>query len=102
MNFDTFFDEVRSRKVELVFDNPVEGPTARLVRAVPLLTAGAIETIKLHGSQELKEQYLAKMVSGEWTGTMNLTESQAGSDLAALLSKAIPHGSHYLVSGQKI
>ena len=68
----------------------------------PLLTAGAIETIKCHASKELKEQYLAKMVRGEWTGTMNLTESQAGSDLSALLSKAIPHGSHYLISGQKI
>src|ERR1700722_6866930 len=66
----------------------------------PLLTAGAIETIKCHASKELKEQYLAKMVRGEWTGTMNLTESQAGSDLSALLSKAVPHGSHYLISGQ--
>ena len=50
----------------------------------PLLTFGAIEAIAAHGSKELQETYLAKLVSGEWMGTMNLTEPQAGSDLSAL------------------
>ena len=54
----------------------------------PLLTGGAVEALEKHGSPELKERYLAKLVSGEWTGTMNLTEPQAGSDLAALRSRA--------------
>src|ERR1700760_54748 len=47
----------------------------------PLLTAGATEALRLHGSQELKARYLPNLIGGEWTGTMNLTESQAGSDL---------------------
>ena len=69
----------------------------------PLLTQGAIEAILLNGSQELKETYLAKMVSGEWTGTMNLTEPQAGSDLAAVRTKAERAGDgSYRISGQKI
>jgi len=54
----------------------------------PLLTFGAIEALAVHGSDELKSIYLAKLVSGEWMGTMNLTEPQAGSDLSALRSKA--------------
>jgi acyl-CoA dehydrogenase len=69
----------------------------------PLLTMGAIEALTAHGSKELQERYLAKLVSGEWTGTMNLTEPQAGSDLAALRSKAEPAGDGtYRISGQKI
>ncbi|MDH3695210.1 MAG: acyl-CoA dehydrogenase family protein, partial [Gammaproteobacteria bacterium] len=68
----------------------------------PLLTQGAIEAIGLHGSDQLKAAYLEKMVTGEWTGTMNLTEPQAGSDLSAVRSKAEPNGDHYLISGQKI
>ncbi|HTV89108.1 MAG TPA: acyl-CoA dehydrogenase [Stellaceae bacterium] len=73
----------------------------------PLLTFGAIELLQAHGSPEQKTQYLAKMVSGEWTGTMNLTEPQAGSDLAALRTRAVPvedsrWGRHYRISGQKI
>ncbi len=68
----------------------------------PLLTQGAIEAILLNGSDELKQTYLPKMVSGDWTGTMNLTEPQAGSDLAAVRSKAIRKDGHYLISGQKI
>jgi alkylation response protein AidB-like acyl-CoA dehydrogenase len=68
----------------------------------PMLTAGAIEAIDTHADDELKQKYLPKLVSGEWTGTMNLTESHAGSDLAAISSKAIPEGDHYLISGQKI
>ncbi len=69
----------------------------------PLLTMGAIEALTAHGSKELQDRYLAKLVSGEWTGTMNLTEPQAGSDLAALRSKAEPVGDGtYRISGQKI
>jgi alkylation response protein AidB-like acyl-CoA dehydrogenase len=67
-----------------------------------LLTHGAVEALLMHGSEELKEKYLPRMVSGEWTGTMNLTEPQAGSDLAAVSSRAEPEGDHYLVTGQKI
>jgi alkylation response protein AidB-like acyl-CoA dehydrogenase len=68
----------------------------------PLLTHGAIEALLLHGSDELKSAYLPKLVSGEWTGTMNLTEPQAGSDLAAITTRAVPDGDHYLLTGQKI
>src|SRR5215831_9434863 len=56
----------------------------------PMLTSGAIEAIELNGSDALKQAYLPKMVTGEWTGTMNLTEPQAGSDLAAVRAKAVP------------
>ena len=58
----------------------------------PMLTRGAIEAIELRGSQRLKQTYLPKMVAGEWTGTMNLTEPQAGSDLAAVRTRAEPTG----------
>jgi alkylation response protein AidB-like acyl-CoA dehydrogenase len=69
----------------------------------PMLTRGAIEAIDLKGSQRLKETYLPKMVSGEWTGTMNLTEPQAGSDLAAVRTLAEPIGAgRYKLKGQKI
>ena len=67
-----------------------------------LLTSAAIEALELHGSDELKELYLPRLVSGEWAGTMNLTESQAGSDLAAVNTRAVSEGDHYLISGQKI
>jgi alkylation response protein AidB-like acyl-CoA dehydrogenase len=69
----------------------------------PMLTGGAIEAIAHHASDELKQKYLPKMVEGTWTGTMNLTEPNAGSDLAAISSKARPVGDgSYLVSGTKI
>ncbi|WP_423920141.1 acyl-CoA dehydrogenase C-terminal domain-containing protein [Caballeronia sp.] len=68
----------------------------------PLLTAGATEALRQHGSEELKGRYLPNLVSGKWTGTMNLTEPQAGSDLAAVRTKAVPEGDHYRLSGQKI
>lgn len=58
----------------------------------PLLTQGAIEAIELRGSDKLKATYLPKMVEGSWTGTMNLTEPQAGSDLAAVRTRAVPQG----------
>ncbi|HEX7218142.1 MAG TPA: acyl-CoA dehydrogenase [Burkholderiales bacterium] len=68
----------------------------------PLLTQGAIHALELVGSEELKETYLGKMTVGTWTGTMNLTEPQAGSDLALVKTRAKKAGDHYLVSGQKI
>ena len=69
----------------------------------PMLTRGAIDAIELCGSQALKERYLSKMVSGEWTGTMNLTEPQAGSDLSAVRTQAVPTGDgRYRIKGQKI
>ena len=68
----------------------------------PLLTQGAVDAIEHHASDELKDTYLPNMVAGEWSGTMNLTEPQAGSDLAAVRTKAVPDGDHYRISGQKI
>ena len=68
----------------------------------PLLNQGAIEAVALNGSDELKNRFLPKMVTGEWTGTMNLTEPQAGSDLGAVRAKAEPRGDHHLITGQKI
>ena len=69
----------------------------------PMLTTGAIEAIAHHGSDELKNTYLPKMVEGKWTGTMNLTEPQAGSDLSAVRSKAVPQGDGtYRITGTKI
>ncbi|OWP49736.1 acyl-CoA dehydrogenase [Pseudomonas nitroreducens] len=69
----------------------------------PMLTRGAIEAIELRGSDELKRTWLPKLVSGEWTGTMNLTEPQAGSDLAAVRTRAEPQvDGTYRVFGQKI
>lgn len=58
----------------------------------PLLTDGAIEALLTAASPELQEQYVPKMISGEWTGTMNLTEPQAGSDLSMVRSRAVPEG----------
>ncbi|PTD98000.1 acyl-CoA dehydrogenase [Pseudothauera lacus] len=69
----------------------------------PMLTTGAIEALMLRGTDEQKDMYLPKMVSGEWTGTMNLTEPQAGSDLAAVRTRAEPVGDGtYRIFGQKI
>ena len=69
----------------------------------PLLTMGGVEALAQHGSEELKERYLAKVVSGEWTATMNLTEPQAGSDLNAIRSRAERAGDGtYRITGQKI
>ena len=69
----------------------------------PLLTLGQIEALEHHASEALKALYLPRLISGEWSGTMNLTEPQAGSDVGALRSKAEPNGDGtYAVSGQKI
>ena len=71
----------------------------------PMLTLGAIEAIRHHASEELKEKYLHKMADGTWSGTMNLTEPQAGSDLTAIRTKAVPDPSGdgtYRITGTKI
>ncbi|MGH8217018.1 MAG: acyl-CoA dehydrogenase [Steroidobacteraceae bacterium] len=68
----------------------------------PMLTHGAAHALALSGSAEQKQQYLPRMVSGEWTGTMVLTEPQAGSDLGAIRTRAVPEGDHYRLFGQKI
>ena len=69
----------------------------------PLMAQGAIEALEHHGSAEVKARYLPKLVSGEWAGTMNLTEPQAGSDVGALRTRAEPRGDGtYAVTGQKI
>lgn len=69
----------------------------------PGLTSGAIMTLDLHGSDELKQLYLPKMASGEWTGTMCLTEPHAGTDLGIIKSKAIPESDgSYAITGTKI
>jgi acyl-CoA dehydrogenase len=68
----------------------------------PMLTESAIAALTLRGSDAQQATYLHKLVSGEWTGTMNLTEPQAGSDLAQVRTKAQPDGDHYRLTGQKI
>ncbi len=69
----------------------------------PLLTQGAIEAVSHHGSDELRRTYLPRMLTGEWPGTMNLTEPQAGSDVGAVRTKAEPVGDgSWRISGQKI
>ncbi|MEL7216162.1 MAG: acyl-CoA dehydrogenase [Pseudomonadota bacterium] len=69
----------------------------------PLLSQGQIDALEAHASEEIKALYLPKLVSGEWTGTMNLTEPQAGSDVGALTAKALPNeDGTCTISGQKI
>jgi len=69
----------------------------------PMLTQGAVEALSVHGSDHLKQTYLPKLISGEWTGTMNLTEPSAGSDVGALRTKAARAGDGtYRIAGQKI
>ncbi|MGB6450850.1 MAG: acyl-CoA dehydrogenase family protein, partial [Steroidobacteraceae bacterium] len=68
----------------------------------PMLTHGAAHALALTGSPAQRERYLPKMVSGEWTGTMVLTEPQAGSDLGLIRTRAVPEADHYRIFGQKI
>jgi alkylation response protein AidB-like acyl-CoA dehydrogenase len=69
---------------------------------LPMLTRGVIHALNLYGTDEQKDTYLANLISGVWSGTMNLTEPQAGTDLSAVKTKAVPQGDHFLISGQKI
>jgi len=69
----------------------------------PMLTRGTIDALELRGSEVQKRTYLPRLVTGEWTGTMNLTEPQAGSDLSAVRTRAVPTGDgRYRIEGQKI
>src|SRR5580698_5035071 len=85
------------------------GPTLEMWNAAnigfangPLLNQGAIEAIELVGSDEQKKRFIPNLVSGKWTGTMCLTEPQAGSDLAQVRTRAVPDGDRYLIAGTKI
>ncbi|MGB2359608.1 MAG: acyl-CoA dehydrogenase family protein [Porticoccaceae bacterium] len=69
---------------------------------LPMLSRGVIHALNLYGSDEQKQAYLPNLISGTWSGTMNLTEPQAGTDLSAVKTKAVPQGDHYLIIGQKI
>ncbi len=89
--------------------NIVSSPVSEIVIAAnlsfslcPMLTSGAVSALVLVGSDHLRQTYLPKMVEGTWTGTMNLTEPQAGSDLALVRTRAVPEGEHYRLFGQKI
>lgn len=68
----------------------------------PLLSQGAVEAIQANASEELKSRYLPQMIAGRWSGTMNLTEPQSGSDMATLRTQAEREGDHYRITGQKI
>ena len=73
------------------------------LQLAPLMSQGQIEALEHHASDEIKALYLPKLISGEWTGTMNLTEPQAGSDVGALKTKAVDNGDGtYAITGQKI
>jgi alkylation response protein AidB-like acyl-CoA dehydrogenase len=73
------------------------------LQLAPLMAQGQIEALENHASPEIKALYLPKLISGEWTGTMNLTEPQAGSDVGALSTRAEPMGDgSYAITGQKI
>ncbi len=87
----------------------VSSPVSELVMSAnlsfslcPMLTSGAVSALLLVGSDHLQKTFLPKMVAGSWTGTMNLTEPQAGSDLALVRTRAEPEGDHYRLHGQKI
>lgn len=71
-------------------------------RLCPMLTHSAVEALEQVGTPAQQQAYLPKLISGEWTGTMNLTEPQAGSDLAQVRTRAVPEGEHYRLFGQKI
>ena len=68
----------------------------------PMLTQAAIELLDSHGTPAQRATYLAPLVTGRWSGTMNLTEPQAGSDLGAIKTRAVPDSDHYRITGQKI
>ncbi|WP_116599287.1 acyl-CoA dehydrogenase [Primorskyibacter marinus] len=83
--------------------NEMMGAACLSLQLNPLMTQGQIEALEHHASDAIKETYLPKLISGEWCGTMNLTEPQAGSDVGALNTKAVANGDgSYAVTGQKI
>ncbi|MGB3689305.1 MAG: acyl-CoA dehydrogenase [Jannaschia helgolandensis] len=83
--------------------NEMMGSACLSLQLNPLMTQGQIEALEAHASPEIQALYIPKLISGEWCGTMNLTEPQAGSDVGALRSRAEPNGDGtYAVTGQKI
>ncbi|MGB8812054.1 MAG: acyl-CoA dehydrogenase [Paracoccaceae bacterium] len=83
--------------------NEMMGTACLSLQLNPLMTQGQIEALEHHASDALKALYIPKLISGEWCGTMNLTEPQAGSDVGALRTKAEPMGDgSYAITGQKI
>lgn len=83
--------------------NEMIGSGCLALQLNPLMTQGQIEALETHASVDLQNLYIPKLISGEWCGTMNLTEPQAGSDVGALRTKAVPNGDGtYAVTGQKI
>ncbi len=83
--------------------NDMMSASCLAIQLNPLMTQGQIHALEHHASDALKALYLPKLISGEWSGTMNLTEAQAGSDVGALTSKAEPEGDGtYRITGQKI
>ncbi|MBX9812367.1 MAG: acyl-CoA dehydrogenase [Burkholderiales bacterium] len=68
----------------------------------PMLTSGVLEALHVHGTPQQQKTYLPRLTAGEWAGTMNLTEPQAGSDLSAVRTRAVPEGDHYRIHGTKI
>lgn len=83
--------------------NEMMGGACLSLQLNPVMTQGQIEALEHHASEDLKKLYLPKLISGEWSGTMNLTEPHAGSDVGALKSVAVPNeDGSYSVSGQKI
>ena len=83
--------------------NDMAGGACLALEMNPLMTQGQIEALSHHASDVIKALYLPKLISGAWCGTMNLTEPQAGSDVGALATKAMPKGDGtYAVTGQKI
>ena len=101
----SFSEEIGGQGLPATLAMPVQEmlQTANLSLALcTLLNQGAIELLHRHGTESQKKIYLPNMVSGAWSGTMNLTESQAGSDVGAVRCKAIKDGDHYKVTGQKI
>jgi acyl-CoA dehydrogenase len=83
--------------------NDMMGSACLALQLNPLMTQGQIEALEHHASDEIKALYIPRLISGEWCGTMNLTEPQAGSDVGALRTKAEPNGDGtYAITGQKI
>ncbi|GKY89097.1 acyl-CoA dehydrogenase [Sinisalibacter aestuarii] len=88
--------------LNVAFNDMISG-AALALGLNPLLSQGQIEALETHASDELKALYLPRLNSGDWTGTMNLTEPQAGSDVGALTTRAVPNGDGtYAITGQKI
>ncbi len=101
----SFSEEIGGQGLPRVVSSAVEElwDSANMAFALcPFLGRAAIEAIERHGSSDQKERYLPPLSSGQWTGTMNLTESQAGTDLSSVRTRAVQDGDHYRITGQKI